>query len=78
MRVIDLTQMRPGESGVVAEIHGGYGMARKVQGIGIRPGKEIIKTSSHFWHGPQTVKMGNIQVAVGFGMAKRIFVEVER
>lgn len=78
MQVIDLTQMKPGESGVIVEIQGGHGLVRKIQGMGLRPGKKITKVSSHFWRGPQTVEVDNIQIAVGFGMAKRILAEVER
>lgn len=76
--IIDLTQMHPGEAGVVMEIQGGYGFIRKLQSMGIRPGKKITKVSSHFWRGPQTVEIDNTQVAIGFGMARRIFIEVER
>ncbi len=76
--IIDLTQMKPGESGIVRDIQGGFGMMRKVQSMGIRPGKKITKVSSHFWRGPQTVEIDNLRVAIGFGMARRIFVEVER
>ncbi len=75
---IDLTQMRTGETGLVIEIQGGYGLIRKVQSMGLRPGKKITKISSHFWRGPQIIKVDNIEVAIGFGMAKRIFVQVER
>jgi len=75
---VDLTQMQPGETGIVKEIQGGQGFVRKLQSMGVRPGKKIIKVSSHFWRGPQTVEVDNIQIAVGFGMAKRILVEVAR
>jgi len=75
---IDLTQMKPDESGVVAEIQGGFGMTRRIESMGIRPGKKITKVSSHFWRGPQTVQIGNLRVAIGFGMARRIFIEVDR
>jgi ferrous iron transport protein A len=76
--LIDLTQMQPGESGIIKEIQGGYGLIRKIQSMGLRPGKKITKVSSHFWRGPQTVEIDNLQIAIGFGMAKRIFVEVKR
>lgn len=78
MRLVDLTQMQPGETGIIKEIQGGYGLIRKIQSMGLRPGKKITKVSSHFWRGPQTVEIDNLQVAIGFGMAKRIFVEVKR
>jgi len=76
--VVDLTQMQPGETGIVKEIQGGQGFIRRLQSMGVRPEKKITKVSSHFWRGPQTVEIDNIQIAVGFGMAKRILVEVER
>jgi len=75
---IDLTQMQPGETGTVKEIQGGQGFVRKLQSMGVRPEKRITKVSSHFWRGPQTVEVDNIQIAIGFGMARKILVEVER
>lgn len=75
---IDLTQMQPRESGIITEIRGGHGLKRRIQSLGIRPDKKITKVSSHFWRGPQTIEIDNIQIAIGFGMAKRIFVQVER
>jgi len=75
---VDLTRIQAGESGVVAEIQGGHGMTQRVLAMGIRPGKRITKISSHFWRGPQTVQVDNAQIAIGFGMARRIIVEVER
>ncbi len=75
---IDLTQLKPGETGVVEEIQGGHGLIRKLHSMGLRPGKRIIKVSSHFWRGPQTVEIDNIQIAIGFGMAKKILVKVKR
>ncbi len=76
--IINLTQMSPGESGAVTEIQGGYGLMRKIQTMGIRPGKKITKVSSHFWRGPQTVQIDKVQFAIGFGMAKKILIQVER
>ncbi|MBN2145680.1 MAG: ferrous iron transport protein A [Candidatus Aureabacteria bacterium] len=76
--VTNLTEMRAGEAGVIIEFTGGHKMASRLQSMGMRPGKKIIKVSSHFWQGPQTVEIENIQLAIGFGMAKKIFVKVER
>jgi len=78
MRKIDLTQVKAGQSGIVTEIQGGYGLIRRIQSLGVREGKRITKVSSHFWRGPQTIKVDNLRVAIGFGMAKRIIVEMER
>ena len=75
---IDLTQLQPGETGIVEEMQGGHGFIGKLQSIGVRSGKRITKVSSHFWRGPQTVEVDNIRIAIGFGMAKKIMVAVKR
>lgn len=75
---IDLTQLQPGEIGIVEEMQGGHGFIKKLQSMGVRQGKRIVKVSSHFWRGPQTIEVDNIQIAIGFGMAKKIMVSVKR
>ena len=76
--LVDLTQVKPGESGIIKELQGGAEFARKLQSIGIRQEKRLKKISSHFWRGPQTVEVDNVSVAIGWGMAKKIFIEVDR
>ncbi len=75
---IDLTKIKDGEGGVIKELAGGHDFLSKVQGMGMRPGKRIKKISSHFWRGPQTVQVDNASFAIGWGMAKKIFIEVKR
>ena len=77
MALIDLTQLRPGEEGTVMDIQGGMGLMRKLASLGIRPGVKVRKVSSQFMRGPVTIRIGNTQVAIGFGMARRIIVEVK-
>lgn len=76
--LIDLTRLKHGETGIVSVIQGGGGFVQKITTIGVRPGKKIKKISSHFWGGPQTVEVDTVQVAIGYGMAKKIMVEVDR
>lgn len=75
---IDLTKMKDGETGIVKELSGGQNFISRLQGMGIRPGKTIKKVSSHFWRGPQTVEVDNSCFAIGFGMARKILVEVDK
>lgn len=72
-----LTDMKTGQSGIVTSIEGGLGVTERVQSMGIRSGKKIKKTGSHFGRGPQTIIVDNFKVAIGFGMAAKIFVEVK-
>lgn len=75
-RVLPLSRMDVGQSGTVVEIIGGHGMVRRLEALGIRPGKKVSKVSSMLFRGPVMVKVDNSQVAIGFGMASRVMVEV--
>jgi len=78
MTTKDLTQLEEGETGVVVGIHGGYGLAHRLECLGIRMGKKVTKVSSQLMRGPVTVRVGNCEVAIGFGMARKVLVEKER
>ena len=75
INLTDLTEMKRGESGTVVDIRGGQGMFRKLESLGIRPGITIVKVSSQFMKGPINIQVGNSQVALGFGIAKKIVVK---
>ncbi len=68
--------MQPGQSGIVFQIQGGHSLINRLNALGIRPGQKIIKTGSTLMRGPVTIKVGNAQVAIGFGMANKIIVEL--
>ena len=73
---VSLAQMRSGQKGRIVEINGGYGLARKLDALGIRTGKEITKISEQLMRGPVLLQQNNTQAAVGFGMASKVLVEV--
>ena len=74
---IPLIQMRAGQNGTVVQIEGGRGLINRLNALSIRPGQRLAKISSMFMRGPITVQVGNAQVAIGFGMAKRIIVNLD-
>ena len=76
--LMTLVEMEPGQTGVVREIRGGVGAAKRIQDIGVRIGKRVKKLGARFWRGPQTVLVDNFKVAIGFGMAAKIMVDVEK
>jgi ferrous iron transport protein A len=45
--------------------------------MGIRPGRKITKVGSMLFRGPVTLKIDHTQIAIGFGMANKIVVEVD-
>lgn len=78
MSMVDLTQLKEGESGIVTRIDGGFGLTRRLESLGLRVGKRVTKVSSQLMRGPLTVRIGNSQIAIGFGMARKITVQVEK
>jgi len=63
---------------VVVEIRGGFGMITRLNAMGIVPGKRIVKISSMIARGPITVEVDRVQIAIGFGMAKRIIITLDQ
>jgi len=73
---ISICELRQGQSGRVVEILGGHGIAERLNSMGIRPGKDINKVSTAFMKGPITVSVDRCQIAIGWGMAQKVMVEV--
>ena len=76
-KTLTLRQMKSGHKGKIVEIQCGPGMVNRLSALGIRPGKKITKVSSMFMRGPVTIQLGYTQLALGFGVANRIIVEIE-
>jgi len=76
-KLVTLRQMQSGKSGKVVQVQGGMGLANRLSALGVRPGKKITKVSSMLMRGPVTIQSGNTRMAIGFGMANKIIVEIE-
>jgi ferrous iron transport protein A len=70
-----LVEMERGQSGTVFRLRGGRGLVNRLNALGIRPGKKITKVSAMLMRGPVTIEIDRAQIAVGFGMAKKIIVK---
>lgn len=75
-RRLSLSVMKNTQSGIVVAINGGRGMCTRLEALGIRVGSRTKKKSALIGSGPVIVSVGNTEIAVGHGMASRIFVEV--
>ena len=73
--LIGIDQLKPRHSGVVRSVAGGRGIVRKLEAMGLRPGKVVTKVSSQFMAGPVTVIVDGRQMAMGRGIAARVMVE---
>jgi ferrous iron transport protein A len=76
--LVALTKMPHGYSGVVSEIHGGFYFNARLNALGLMPGKRITKVSSMMGQGPVTVEVDRVQLAIGYGMASRIIINLDQ
>ncbi len=75
-KTIPLTQLETKKTAFIKEIFGGTGITKRLERMGVRPGKKIEKISAHFWRGPITILVDKAKIAIGYGMAQKIMVEV--
>lgn len=76
--IVYLNELKSGEKGIVQQIDGGRLLMDRLNALGIRPGKEILKISSMFTNGPVTIQIDRTQIAIGLGMAKKILINTGR
>ena len=74
---LTLAEMRTGQTGTVVGVLGGHGLIRRLDALGIRPRKKVTKISSMLFRGPVILRVDSAQVAVGYGMARKIRVQVD-
>ena len=72
--IIALTELGPGAEGIVESLSGGIGIRRRLRALGIVEGQKIRKLSSLAMGGPVIILINRAQVAIGRGMARKIFV----
>lgn len=77
MKITDVTQLDEGQWGEVTEIDGGCGVTQRLESMGIRVGTKLSRVSSQLMRGPVTLRTNGFQLAIGFGMAKKILVKRE-
>jgi len=74
-KIVPLTELKDNEYGRVVDVIGGHGLVRNLEAMGIFPGVKIKATSRQFKAGPIVISIGNTQIAIGYGMARKILVE---
>lgn len=77
MKKVSLINLKPDKKGTVIEIMGGMGIKDRMMSMGIYIGREVAKLSHIGLRGPVVIKVGRSILALGHGMAMKIFVETE-
>jgi len=83
---VPLTSLRDGETGIVTSIKaghgrgrgGGWGFEKRLMDMGLTPGTRVTVVKSAPFHGPLEILVRGSRLALGRGMAERIFVEINK
>lgn len=84
-----LSQLKPGETGVIVSIQAltthhrhrrrhGWGFQRRLEDMGLTPGTKVVVVKSAPFHGPIEIHVRGSRLAIGRGMAERILVSVKK
>ncbi|ASJ12455.1 Fe2+ transport protein [Thermococcus thioreducens] len=71
--VVPLSEMGPGDKGIVVNILGGHNARQKLVSMGLTPGATIQVLESHPM-GPIIISVGGVRFAIGKGLAGRVMV----
>jgi Fe2+ transport system protein FeoA len=83
---VPLTMLRNGETGIVTSIKAGggrgfgrgWGFEKRLMDLGLTPGTKVTAVKSAPFHGPIEILVRGSRLALGRGMAEKIFVEIEK
>jgi len=83
---LPLTALKDGESGIITSIKanpgrgrgGGWGFQKRLMDLGLTPGTKVTVVKSAPFRGPVEVHVRGSRLALGRGMAERIFVAMDK
>jgi len=78
MKKTSLIKMKARETGTIFEIEGGSMFEKRLGAMGINVGKHITKLSAFVMRGPVAIKVGRTVVALGYGMASKIWITINK
>ena len=75
---VPLTNLSEGERGIVSYMIGGYGMVRRLTEMGLTPGTTVKVLRRGLLRGPIQIEVRGCFLALGHGVASRVFVKPVR
>jgi ferrous iron transport protein A len=73
--MITLVELKNGKNATIKKIEGGPGLKNRLEVMNLREGKRIRKTCSAPLNGPVVLEIDGFKMAIGRGMAKKVWVE---
>ena len=71
--VIPLSNLLPGETGLVQDLAGGRGFVGRLAALGFTPGAEVTMVQN-FGRGPIIVLVRDTRIALGRGEARKVLI----
>ncbi len=75
--IVSLTSLLDGQKGIVSFIGGGRGTSQRLTDLGLTPRTEIKVVKSALFRGPLMVSVRGTTLAIGRGIAAKVFVRVK-
>ncbi len=72
---ISLAALNEGTKAVMTHTLGGFGVVRRLSEMGLTPGCEIRMLRKCSFHGPIEIEIRGVSLAIGYGLAEKIFVQ---
>ena len=69
--------MKSKQKGTIVKIEGGNAFEKRLSSMGVNLGKHITKLSAFVFKGPVAIRVGRTVVALGYGMASKIRVQLQ-
>lgn len=76
-QLLSLAELATGQTAVIISLGSGRGVRHRLRSLGIMEGQLIRKISRIGRFGPVVLLVNRAQIAVGYGMARNIFVKVQ-
>ena len=73
----ELSNLKPGEEGDVAFVRGGSNACQRLMDMGLTKGTKIRVTKAAPFRGPLEVSVRGTSLALGRGLAKHVFIQIE-
>ncbi|MEM2756753.1 MAG: FeoA domain-containing protein [Candidatus Bathyarchaeia archaeon] len=73
--IAPLSTLSEGERGKIVYIYGGRGLVRRLADMGLTPGIEVVVLRRTFLNGPVEITVRGTNLALGYGVAKRVFIK---
>lgn len=73
--MITLVDLKNGQNAIIRRIDGGPGLKNRLEVMNIREGKKIRKQCSAPLRGPVVIEIDGCKLAIGRGMAKKVWVD---